>query len=327
MAKAPGRVTSADVARASGVSRATVSYVLNNDPKQSIPPETRERVLKEASKLGYSPFTPARILRAGYSRLVLAAIPFEMVDPGIARDLKMLEAGLAVHGYSLISYLGLHNPSGHPPLSANLTPAVIAAFANEADPVVGAFLKQFNAPVIPLFNPGSGQPVGQTQVSYLVQGGQSRIIYAAPERRDVQWLVQARLEGVRQRCAELGLEKPLVQIIPGSRQGAQEAIADLLTQQAPPFGVCCYNDEVAFAVMAGLSSAGIPIPQVVAVIGCDDIPLAQFSAPPLTTLAAREVDKRRLLELRIENILAASRGEPVKPAPLVQLLVVVRESA
>jgi DNA-binding LacI/PurR family transcriptional regulator len=66
--KAKKRLTSADVARASGVSRGTVSYVLNNDPRQSIPTETRERVLKAARTLGYQPFAPARSLRAGYSR-------------------------------------------------------------------------------------------------------------------------------------------------------------------------------------------------------------------------------------------------------------------
>ena len=64
MEKEQRRVTSEDVARASGVSRATVSYVLNNDPRQSIPLETRERVLKIARELGYRPSTAARILRA-----------------------------------------------------------------------------------------------------------------------------------------------------------------------------------------------------------------------------------------------------------------------
>ena len=87
------RVTSEDVARASGVSRATVSYVLNNDPRQSIPLETRERVLKVARDLGYRPFTAARILRVGYSRIVLV-VP----DPEAAggERMKLLDFGLAL---------------------------------------------------------------------------------------------------------------------------------------------------------------------------------------------------------------------------------------
>ena len=86
------------VARASGVSRATVSYVLNNDPRQSIPAETRERVLKAARTLGFQPFAPARSLRAGYSRLVLLVVQFEQVDPNVACDLHYLETGLAGMG-------------------------------------------------------------------------------------------------------------------------------------------------------------------------------------------------------------------------------------
>ena len=60
------RLTSHDVARESGLSRATVSYVLNNDPRQTIPEETRQRVLRAARKLGYRPSAPARALRAGF---------------------------------------------------------------------------------------------------------------------------------------------------------------------------------------------------------------------------------------------------------------------
>lgn len=65
------RVRSVDVAREAGVSQATVSYVLNNDPRQSIPEETRARVLEVARKLGYQPYAPARMLRSGKSKLVL----------------------------------------------------------------------------------------------------------------------------------------------------------------------------------------------------------------------------------------------------------------
>ena len=81
---------------------------------------------------------------------------------------------------------------------------------------------------------------------------------------------------------------------------------------------------LAFAVLAAFSDAGIPIPESVAVMGCDDIPLAQFSTPPLTTI---RFDKGQQLDLLIENILAASRGEPLQEVPLPPLSVIVRASA
>jgi DNA-binding LacI/PurR family transcriptional regulator len=201
---------------------------------------------------------------------------------------------------------------------------VIASFADETDPTVAAFLRPFNAPIVSMSNTTFRQAVGSAQVNYLVQQGRERSVFAAPERRDVQKLAQARLDGVRQRCLELTLKPPLVQIVPLSRQGAQEAIADLLARQSPPFGVCCYNDEVAFAVIAALSDAGIDIPESAAVIGCDDIPLAQFSNPPLTTIS---FDTRQLLDLRIKHILAASQGELIQESPPVSLSVIVRKSA
>ena len=148
MAKGRERITSTDVARVSGVSRATVSYVLNNDPRQTIPPETRERVLNAAKELGYHPFAAARTLRAGYSRIVLAVLPFEQIDPAIARTLRDLEAGLSEQGFSLICHVGVPAPSQHTHPSSNLSPAVVAVFTNEADSATSAFLREFDAPII-----------------------------------------------------------------------------------------------------------------------------------------------------------------------------------
>jgi DNA-binding LacI/PurR family transcriptional regulator len=324
MEKEQRRVTSADVARASGVSRATVSYVLNNDPRQSISPETRARVLEAAKALDYQPFAPARILRAGHSQIVLAILPFEMVDPAIARSLKDLEAELAVQGFSLIWHVGIPHPSDQMHPSANLTPAVIVSFADESEPAIAAFLRQFNVPIVAMSMKSGRQAVGRTQAAYLARQGWRHLVFAGPERRDLQKLAQARLEGVRQVCSELGLESPLIQVVPFSREGAARAMRALLARQAPPFGVCCYNDEVAFAVIAALSDLGLQLPEAVAVIGCDDIPLAQFSLPSLTTISFGD---KQGLEVRVKNILAASRGEPLQEVAPIPPAVIVRESA
>ena len=324
MGKEGRRVTSTDVARASGVSRATVSYVLNNDPRQSISEETRARVLEAVDKLGYRPFAAARVLRSGHSQTVLAVLPFEQVDPSLARSLKDLEVELAAQGFSLICHVGLHRLSAaHTHPATNLTPAVIASFADQTNQAAAKFLQQFDAPIVSMNNISFREAVGRAQVNYLVQAGWRHIVFAAPERRDVQKLAQARLDGVRQTCAKLALEPPAVQVVPLSRQAAQEAISKLLADRSPPFGVCCYNDEVAFAVMAALSDTGIAIPKAVGVIGCDDIPLAQFSIPPLTTI---RFDSRLLVTSRVENILAAVKGQPKREVAPVLLTVKIRTS-
>src|SRR4051812_43365688 len=79
----PRRATSADVAREAGVSRATVSYVLNDTPHQKIPEATRRRVLEAAARLGYAPSAAARTLRTGRSDVVLGMLPDWPIGPAV----------------------------------------------------------------------------------------------------------------------------------------------------------------------------------------------------------------------------------------------------
>jgi DNA-binding LacI/PurR family transcriptional regulator len=318
------RLTSHDVARESGLSRATVSYVLNNDPRQTIPEETRQRVLKAARKLGYRPSAPARALRAGYSQLILGVVQFEQVDPNMARDMHYLEAELAKRQFTLIWHVGsqLATGQGHP--SANLAPAVVIAFVDETAPALRNFLRQFDVPVLSLVNASARQATGEAQVAYLSEHGKRSMVFAAPERSDLQSLAHARLEGVRKECAKRGLKPPLVQVVPSPREGAIQAIKTILDKRTPPLGICCYNDEIAFGVLSALTDQGVSIPNSVGVIGCDNIPLSQLSIPPLTTIA---FDNREFLDSLIENIVAAAKRERMRKRPLIPLSVIERDSA
>lgn len=327
MAKQQRRVTSADVARASRVSRATVSYVLNNDPRQTIPAETRERVLAAAQALGYQPSPAARVLRSGSSQIVLAVLPFEQIDPGMARDLQGLEAGLAVRGYSLVWYVGRGVVDGATHPAANLTPAAVLTYAAATEPADEAFLRRFNAPIVTVESAAYREVVGRTQAAYLHQRGCQQMVFAAPGRGDVQRLAQARLAGVRQGCAGNRLEPLRVLVIPSSRAGARELIGELIgvpLARHGPLGFCCYNDEIALAVLAALADLGVAVPAAAAVIGCDDIPLAQFSVPALTTIG---FDPRPFHEHLVEQILATIAGQPIGPAPDMQVMVIARDSA
>lgn len=317
------RLTSHDVARESGLSRATVSYVLNNDPRQTIPEETRQRVLKAARKLGYRPSAPARALRAGYSQLILGVVQFEQVDPNMARDMHYLEAELAKRQFTLIWHVGsqLAIGQGHP--STNLAPAVVIAF-DETLSELRNFLRQFGVPVLSLVNASARQATGEAQVTYLSERGKRSMVFAAPERSDLQTLANARLEGVRKECAKRGLKPPLVQVVPSSREGAGEAIKSILDKRTPPLGICCYNDEIAFGVLSALTDQGISIPNSIGVIGCDNIPLSQLSIPALTTIA---FDNREFLDSLIENIVAASKQDRTRKRPPIPLSVIERDSA
>src|SRR5215218_9071233 len=92
------RVTSADVARMAGVSRATVSYVLNDTPHQTISAHTRDRVLHAAAVLGYAPSAAARTLRTGRSDVVLCLLPDWPIGPEVGSMLGNLSTALARSG-------------------------------------------------------------------------------------------------------------------------------------------------------------------------------------------------------------------------------------
>ncbi|GHO46003.1 LacI family DNA-binding transcriptional regulator [Ktedonospora formicarum] len=319
------RVTSADVARACGVSRATVSYVLNNDPRQTIPPETRERILQAAQKLGYSPFAPARLLRSGQSQLVLAVLPFEQVDPALARSLKELEQRLARHDLTLLSYVGMHPSIGTTHPSAHITPSVLLSYADQDDPLVAAFLQQFHAPILHLLGDARlEEQIGAMQAEYLIQCGKRSLIFLDSERKDVQRLSSHRFRGVQQACLRWECTEPVLRTLPSSREEARTILRDTLASCDHSWGICCYNDEVAIAALAALADENITIPHMAAVVGCDNIPLAQWSLPALTTIAFHN---ESALDPLIEAIVALSRGETVTWKTQKTLTLIKRASA
>jgi DNA-binding LacI/PurR family transcriptional regulator len=109
------------------------------------------------------------------------------------------------------------------------------------------------------------------------------------------------------------------------RQSARKIVTKILKSRgASSLGICCYNDEVALTLLAAFSDFGIEVPGAVAVIGCDDVPLAQFSIPPLTTIA---FDNRAYLDFFVGNILAATKGDSLREIPSFSVSIIARRSA
>ncbi|MGB2765491.1 MAG: LacI family DNA-binding transcriptional regulator, partial [Propionicimonas sp.] len=95
------RITAEDVARKAGVSRATVSYVLNNHPHQTIPEATRQKVLEAAAELDYTPLASARILSRGRSDVVVMLIPDWPLGSVLPQVMDSVGDGLAPFGLEL----------------------------------------------------------------------------------------------------------------------------------------------------------------------------------------------------------------------------------
>jgi DNA-binding LacI/PurR family transcriptional regulator len=136
--RARRRVTSADVARMAGVSRATVSYVLNDTPHQTISAATRSRVRAAAEALGYAPSAAARALRTGRSDVVLCLLPDWPIGSGMGALLGNLSTALARHGLTFVAHPGSREDRPIAHIWKALSPAAVLAFTDFSDDEIDA---------------------------------------------------------------------------------------------------------------------------------------------------------------------------------------------
>jgi DNA-binding LacI/PurR family transcriptional regulator len=322
------RVTSADVARRAGVSRATVSYVLNDTPGQSISADTRRRVLAAAAGLGYAPSAAARTLRTGRSDVVLCLLPDWPIGDEVGGLLGSLSTELARAGLTFVVHPGspADRPAGE--IWKAITPAAVIAFAGFSDDQLEAMRAAGVALVVALLGRASRggcelevpqQLAGRRQAEHLRGTGHRRLGYAYPDDDRLRIFAEPRLAGVRAGTTA----EPHVETVPLDPERAAEAV--LRWHAAGVTGVCAYNDEVALAVLAGVRRAGLRAPGDLAVVGVDDIPAARLAVPALTTVTT---DQRRLAAHLAATVLAAVGGVAGPPPPGDDLVrVVIRESA
>jgi DNA-binding LacI/PurR family transcriptional regulator len=319
----PGRkVTGADVAREAGVSRATVTYVLNKTPHQKIAEPTRRRVLDAAERLGYSPSAAARALRnGGRSDIVLCLLPDWPLGPRVGGLLESMSVALAADGLTLLTHTAT---SAEQPISSlwkAITPAAVIAFESFDAKEAAAMRAAGIALAVGLHGGrgrgrgGFGSPddrSGQVQAEHLASKGHRRLGYAYPDDPRLRTWADPRVDGVRRVCGDLGMEEPLVLTVPTEPEPAAEAIRSWRAAEPPVTGVCAYNDNTALAILAGLRLLGLRAPDDLAVVGMDDIPAARLVAPALTTVV---IDQRTVADYLARTITAALAHQPAPRRP------------
>ncbi len=325
------RVTSADVARESGVSRTTVSYVLNDKTGVAITEATRRRVQDTAARLGYLPSAAARTLRSGRSDLVLCVLPDWPVGPVIDTLIDHLGTELADRGLSLL----VHNARSARPLAElwrAVTPRAVLGLEPFADDevhamrragiqVVGSALDEDPHPEI-FSVPQDG--IGRVQVDHLVERGHRVIGYAAPDDERLAAFADRRLAGVAQACERLGLPAPVAETVALDPASAAAAVGRWRSAAEPVTAVAAYNDEVALAVLAGVRAAGLRVPDDVAVIGVDDVPAARLVDPALSTVWQAIDAQAEYLAAAVLAALDGSAEPPARPDDVFH--VVARDS-
>lgn len=297
----PQRVTSRTVAQAAGVSRTTVSFVLNGRD-QGIPSETRERVLRAAQELGYVPSAAARTLASGQARtvgMVICEARHLLTDAFLPQAVYGLTQVAKERGYRVLvePLENVATPDAYRSLVQAKQIDGVLVLNPRADDRQLPLLIAEGFPVVTIGQPPGGHgahldidnvAAAELATAHLIDRGHRRIAhigYGSPRFTTVA----ERLSGYRAALENAGCppDDALIAFADYSAASGDRAVRQLLERGGgrPQFSALfCGNDTVAIGAMHALHEAGLRVPEDVAVVGFDDIPMAAHSAPPLTTV-------------------------------------------
>ena len=336
--------TSSEVARRAGVSRTTVSFVLNDVRDKGISDGTRARVLAAAREMNYEPNAAARSLARGLTGTVALVIPKAShlcVDAFLAQlaasindechrhDLRMLIESTDDDGRDPGSFVNLVRGRHIDGLIvANLRTSANEHLNRVADAGIPLVVLSGGAPGLERFCTLSGDTSlpATTLVKHMIGLGHERIAYisfALPE----YYSVSEREQGWRAalNASNIDVDPAWLEYADITAQSGYEAARRLIARGAKFSALFAGNDTIAFGAMKALTEAGMRIPRDVAVVGYDDIPLAAFAAPPLTTMRSDPSgDGKKAMQLLLSQL--GGEVVPQGPRQLGQPRLVVRDS-
>jgi DNA-binding LacI/PurR family transcriptional regulator len=308
-------VTIGDVARLAGVSTATVSRVLSG--VGGARPATSERVVAAARDLGYRPSGIARSLKLRTTR-TLGLIVTDIENPFFPQLVRAVEDAAQADGYALLLCNAADDPEREAAyldllVDRRVDGVIIAASSLGARH--GEWLAAPPLPVVLVNAPGSevalpsvtsdNRSGGRIAAEHLLALGHRRIgvLTAGPRNPDAS----LRLAGISDALLGAGLDPLGLATAAGEATvtGGERAMALLLDRAPQLTGILAYNDLMAIGALRALRAAGRRIPEDVSVVGFDDVQLAAYLEPPLTTIAQATADMGRWAVERLRDLLAA----------------------
>lgn len=338
------RVTSRQVAKKAGVSQTTVSFVLNNVESANISQDTRERVLQAMRDLNYVPDVAARSLAKGHTMnvgLVLVQPHNQVfIDEYIPNILTGLSQVTRQYGYRIL--VELIEDGSDPNAFGDLiqSKAVGGMIVNHSFPTPDVLQRlltyaEDGFPIVALDNwhPDIASVkvdkfAGVRKVvQHLVDLGHQRIacISYAPKGHDRH--VQTREDIYREVLAENGLtcDENLLRYGAYDPETGYLAMQSLLNEVQPlPTALYAMNDMMAFGAMTAIQERGLRIPDDIAVTGFDDVRLARFATPALTTIYEPDIEHgRRAGELLFALI---NKEPPAHKHVVLDTELIIRDS-
>ena len=294
------RTISQDVAELAGVSRTTVSFVLNDVPGMRIGEETRQRVIEAARQLDYHPDATARRMAKGRTSIigfVLRQTPDQVYsDRFLPQALIGLTTAASSQGYHVLiepappdvdsgAYIRLireRHVAGIVLSGPRFDDRDILSGQTQHGPVVlMGQLPNTDLPFVDVDNVGGAA----LATHHLIELGHRRIAFIS--NADPAYTASAeRLTGYRQalESASIPFDQALVRYGNFTPSSGEKAMAELLRQVPRPTAVFVASDTVAVGALKMIRQAALNVPRDIALVGFDDIPLSEFFEPALTTV-------------------------------------------
>jgi LacI family transcriptional regulator len=283
------RVTIKDVAAATGLSPAAVSYAMRGVQTS---PGTQERVRRAAEELGYTGNAVARALARGSTGLI-GVLSGSLEDLSEQRFVETLSRQLGRHDLHMLVADARGDPERERMLARQLADQLVdGLIVSPLDPSDASWADIAEAlPIVTVGDAVAGPTAGEVLfdnragvglvLEHLHGLGHRRIAFLTPSRPSTPDRPAERV--VAEVSAALGLETTIVHS-PHSIEGATEAASELLARDPRPSAVFCLSDSIACGVYVAAASAGLEIPRDLSVAGYDGHPIARVVSPPLTSV-------------------------------------------
>jgi len=275
--------TSEDVAKLAGVSRATVSQILNGRGER-FASATRERVAHAAAELEYQPSAAGRTLAMGSSDIVIALVPNTTFGGNLQDIFQTATEELATRGLTLLLHLSGSGTGTLDRLIAGMKPRAVVSLT----PFSPSERHLLEARGVKAFDPTTAGPnrdvnaeIGALQAGHLISRGYARLAFAHLHDARQDPFGEGREAGVRAECMAAGLPEPASVRLGISMPDALAAIDSL---DLPGVGIACYNDDVATTLLSAATLRGWAVPRDLGLVGMDHTPLSAVTIPPLTTV-------------------------------------------
>lgn len=324
-----------DVAELSGVSISTISRVINTPEKVNL--NTRQRVYDAIDKLGFVPQAEARARALRLKGRIGVITPF-FTAPSFVQRLRGIAGSLSKENYDLVIYTvdsnnRLQSYLSSLPLTGNLDGLVIMSLP-VAEPDVQRLIDHQLPTVLIEFPHSHLNSVeindvegGRMATEYLLRKGHQRIAFLGDTDLPEYSIhpVNLRLKGFRQalKAANLEIPKEFVRLAPYDQEQARIIAKELLDMPNPPTAVFAATDYQALGVLKAARQLGIKVPEQLAVIGFDDLDMADYE--DLTTVQQHLDESGRIaIEILLSHI--ADKSRPIQHVTL-PLTVIERLTA